>query len=199
MQTMDSQTIGVVATFMINAVAIIWCIRETFVRHRQTQELQKSNATLQGEVHKLSVHLNQEIVRLNRLNNLTTELYQSVARQSYRFGLTIGSRSKDASRGIVNDNFINEISDCIATLEGSILEMKAIAIVIGDSELPSLINELRAKVPTFDVEESRDKWLKRQITFGQQATAVHEKVYKLLQEVTDTAMSETNPASPSPP
>ncbi|MYD08546.1 MAG: hypothetical protein F4X02_00755 [Chloroflexi bacterium] len=184
---MDSQALGIVATIVINSVAIAWTIRETFVRHGQTKELQESNARLQNEVHRLSVHLNQEIVRLNRLNDLTTDLYRRIARENYRFGILFPGQRKGKTGGIATDSLINELSDCLSVLEGSIAEMKAIAKVIGDAELLSLIDEFRLGVPNFDTDESMEQWLNRQNEFGRRATAVHEKVYKLLQAATEAA------------
>ena len=132
----DIQTFHIVATLIINAVAVIWCIRETFVRHKQTKELQASNANLQSEVHRLSVNLNQEIVRLNRINELIRGMYPSTARLRYKTGLQ--AKNKNSREQNSTHISIDDIADWLVTFEGSTLEMRAIANVIHDTELLSL-------------------------------------------------------------
>ncbi len=184
---MDSQALGIVATIIINSVAIGWTIRETFVRHGQTKELQESNAKLQGEVNRLSVNLNQEITRLNRINELTRGMYLSCARLSYKYGFVFKFRDEDSTEQVFEDISIDELSNVLITLEGSTIEMRAIASTICDTELLELINNLRYNVPTFDNEKSRDEWFDSLKEFEKHATALLEKVYKLLQAATESA------------
>jgi hypothetical protein len=187
---MDNQSLGVVGTFIINAVAIIWCIRETFVRHGQTKELQDSNARLQSEVNRLSVNLNQEITRLNRINELTRGVYLSSARLHFKYALL--AKFEDADSVSRNEEIysVDDYVNFLTTVEGSTLEMRAIAKVIGDSDLVALINQLREGVSTYSMNESQGEFFQRLDDFGQHATRLYETVYRLLEAATDTREDE---------
>ncbi|MDE2637485.1 MAG: hypothetical protein OXI30_14070 [Chloroflexota bacterium] len=189
---MDNETIAVVAAVLINVVAVGWNIRETFVLHRQTKELQASNANLQNEVNRLSVHLNQEINRLNRMNELTRDLYISILRTRFKWDLVRLQNGESTDRAsVLNDSWTEEFTSMFVAFEGSILEMRAIANVIGDEELLIFIQTLRNSAPIFDgndVHPTDDNAWKNQINeFCNNATALHEKVFRLLEEVTESS------------
>ena len=171
---------------IVNAVAVAWSIRETFVLNGQTRELQKSNAKLQSEVHRLSVHLNQEIVRLNWINELARGMYLSSMSLRYKAGMLNADKGNDSDKtssvSISND----EITSWLVTVEGSIIEMRAIANVINDADLLLLIKGLRNSVPRYR-EESQQIWLSDLEEIGKNATALHEKVYRLLEKATNSA------------
>lgn len=183
---MDSQALGIVATIIINSVAIGWTIRETFVRHGQTKELQESNAKLQSEVHRLSVHLNQEIVRLNRLNELTRDMYVNCARLNHQFSLRRKVGVDDIKLGGLENKSVDEVAEFLISVRGSIIEMRAIANVIGDPELQSLVEQMRSHIPV-EMAEDPDKSSKLLDEFGKSATELLEKVYRLLQAATAAA------------
>ena len=74
------------------------------------------------------------------------------------------------------------------TIDGSIIEMRAIANVIGDTDLQKLVELLSASVPQLDVGESREEWIGVGVLrFGNTVTEVQEKTYKLLSDVTESA------------
>ena len=185
---MESETIAVLAAVVINVVAVGWNIRETFVLHRQTKELQESNATLQSEVHRLSVHLNQEITRLNRVNDLTRGIYLSTLRLRYRTRLEFLGKGEDSERnGSSRDYWNEEFTSWVVTFEGSMIEMRAIANVIDDEELSLLIQTLWKSVPSVDPGQTEEVWVDTLTVFCTNAKAVLEKVYRLLEKATDSS------------
>ncbi len=181
----DVQTFVIGLGLIVNAIAVGWNIIETHKLHEQAISLQVSNSNLQSEVNRLSVHLNQEIVRLNRLNELTRGMYLSALRRNQKLQLIASDPTKNAMARIATDEFLNEMTDTAVTFHVSTIEMKAIANVVGDSELLSLIEKLRTSAPTFDMSESDEARWKRLRVFGEHATALMEKVYQLLEEATD--------------
>ena len=182
---MDNETIAVVAAVVINVVAVAWNIRVTFVLHRQTKELQVSNAKLQSEVNRLSVHLNQEITRLNRIIELTREMYLSSARLGHKRTLSanVGEVSSDRTNTNSSDD---ELIDFRLTVDSSTIEMQAIANVIGDLELQVRIGLLseRARSINLTALESPEEWFQQVSDFGKLVTDVQEQVYRRLQDVT---------------
>ena len=182
----DIQTLIIVGGLVVNAIAVIWNIVETFRLHKQTKELQESNAKLQSEVNRLSVHMNQEIIRLNRVNELTRDMYRNVSRLHHKLDLSVDNEGADKLNVLAMDELLNEAADSLVTYHSSHLEMKAIATVIGDPELLERIDELRSNVLIFDPKESKAARQKCQRAFRKHTSAVHEKVYELLQEVSDS-------------
>lgn len=183
---MDNQSVVMLAAVVINVVAVGWNIRETFVLHRQSKELQKSNANLQNEVHRLSVHLNQEIIRLERINELTRGMYLSWQKiyQKYRLMIEVGV--DDIVRSKIGEVSVDEFADFLVTVKGSVIEMRAIATVIGDAELRSLVEHVSSSVPAAalkDPDQSRESLDK----FEKSVTNLLAKAYRMLQEVTETA------------
>ena len=183
---MDIETIVIGGALIINAVGTTWSIVETSKLHKQAEELQESNANLQSEVNRLSTHLNQEIVRLNRLNELARGLYLSSARLNFKYRLSAALKGKDSQTFLSEVATIDEITDVLITVKGSIIEMTAIATVIGDDNLLSLISELESYLPDYNAELSQDEWFKKLSNFENNVTALHEKVYSLLQAATET-------------
>ena len=187
---MEVEPIVLLGALVVNALAVGWSIRETFVLNGQTKELQKSSAKLRSEVERLSVHLNQEIVRLNRLNELTRGLYLSSARLIFKHALSTSGDNEDAHNSSGATYTDDEIVNFFVTFEGSLIEMKAIAVVIGDSDLVSLIETTRTSMPPMDSKSEKDEFYKKVHEFGNHATALHVKAYTLLQEVTGSANDE---------
>ncbi len=179
---MDGETVAIVGALIINAIATGWSIRETSVLHSQTNELQQSNAKLQSEVNRLSVHLNQEIIRLNRILELTRGMYLSATGFGHK--LAMAKWIKDGTnRSVSPDEHVN----FFITVDGSIVELRAIVNAIGDSDLQDLVEELAHNVPRLDLEKEAEAWFKSVVQFGRLTTNVQEKVYRLLQKATDTS------------
>lgn len=186
----DIQTLVIVGGLIINAVAVGWNIIETVRLHKQAKALQESNAKLQSEVNRLSVHLNQEITRLNRINDLTRGLYLSTLRLRYRTRLEFLDKGKDSSEISSSRDYWNEeFTSWVVTFEGSMLEMRAIAKVINDEELLLLIQTLRKSMPSVHPGQTEEVWVETLTVFCNNATAVHERVYRLLEKATDSSQS----------
>lgn len=183
----DTQTLVIGLGLIVNVVAVGWNIIKT-------SRLQESNVKLQSKVNRLSVHLSQEIARLNRINELTRGMYLSCARLSYKYGFIFKFRNENSSGREVEDISIDELSNVLITLEGSTIEMRAIATTISDAELLDLINKLRNSVPSFDNEKSRDEWFDSLKEFEKHATTLLEKVYKLLKAATASHDSDMQKA-----
>ncbi len=182
----DIQTLVIVGGLIVNAVAVFWNIIETSKLHKQTKELQESNAKLQSEVNRLSVHLNQEITRLNRLNELTRGMYLSSARLNHKYMLMKTVGVGEVIKSKMGNVSVDEFADFLITFKGSIIEMRAIANVIGDPELQSLVEQIHSNVPVDAMKEpelSRESLNK----FEKSATDLLEKIYSLLQAATEAA------------
>lgn len=186
----EIQTVVIVGGLIVNAIAVVWNIIETFRLHKQTNELQESNARLQTEVHRLSVHLNQEIVRLNRINQLTKDLYESSAGLIFKHALATSGDDDESNNSNAATYSDEEIVNFFVTFEGSLVEMKAIATIIGDAELMSLIEKTRESMPNLDPKASKADFYEGIHEFGNHATALHLKTYTLLQEVTSFTREE---------
>lgn len=184
---MEIETLSIWIATGVNVCVAVWNVVQTIIQFWQRKKMAEIESNLERQVHRLSVHLNQEIIRLNRINELMRGMYLSVSRQNHKIQLIASDRAKDAISRMGSDEFRNEMTDTAVTLGGSYIEMKAIANVIGDSELLSLIEKLTKCVIEFDLKESAEARRKRHREFGQQATAVLEKVYTMLQEVVDSA------------
>ena len=183
---MDGQTIAIVGALIINAIATGWNIYKTTLVHKQTEELQDANAKLQSEVHRLSVHLNQEISRLERLNELARGMYLSYARINHKYGLMKSVGVKSILDNKMANVSIDEFADFLITVKGSIMEMRAIANVIGDSELQSLVEQMQNSIPV-GIAEEPEQSRKYVAKLEESATELLEKVYRLLQSATEAA------------
>ena len=188
---MDGQTIGFIIALiaiLVNIGALAWNIRKTSLQNTETKKLAETTAQLDSRVHRLSVNLDQRIVRLNRLNDLIRGAYLSNMKLNRAFwfnevGLGKGS---DTSQHYLHIISLDELTKYHVTVEGSFVEMHALARVIGDSDLLDLIFHMRSTLPDLtkvDTVEERKKDLQ---DFEISVTAVHEKVYRLLAESTES-------------
>ena len=113
-------------------------------------------------------------------------MFLSSGRLSFKFALLSGDQSADSESSNSEIYSTDEIVDFLITVESSAVEMKAIANVIGDVDLIALIDELKDSEPTRHFKGTRDEFFKGLIDFGKHATALHEKVYELLEQTTDS-------------
>lgn len=178
----DIQPIIIVGGLVINAIAVFWNIYKTSVLHKQTSDLQQSNANLQSEVNRLTLHLNQEIIRLNRILELTRGMYLSATGFGHKLAM-----AKWIQDGIDRSVSPDEHVNFFITVDGSIVELRAIVNAIGDSDLQNLVEDLVHSVPSLDIEKEAEAWFKNVVQFGRLTTNVQEKVYRLLQKATDTS------------
>ena len=81
---------------------------------------------------------------------------------------------------------VDEFADFLITFKGSIVEMRAIANVIGDPELQSLVEQMHSNVPV-DAMKEPELSLESLNKFEKSATDLLEKIYSLLQAATEAA------------
>ena len=185
---MDVQNEGVLLGVIVNAILVIWNIRKTTIQNTETKKLAELTANLDDRVNRLSVSLNQEILRLNRLNDLTRGVYLSNKKLNriIRFNsLRIGKNEMSVA-DYLQELSSEKLATYIVASEGSFVEMFALARVIGDADLDAQIGKMRDTLLDITFEESLEEWNTRVRHFEQSVAAVHARVYELLEKATDT-------------
>ena len=185
---MDVQIDGVLLGVIVNAILVIWNIRKTTIQNTETKRLAEFTTQLDDRVNRLSAGLDQKIVRLNRLNDLVRGAYLSNSKLNRAFwfnevGLGKGS---DTSQHYLKVISLDELTLNFVTVEGSFVEIHALARVIGDSDLLGLIAQMRSKLPDLTNVDNSDERNKSLVEFELSVSAVLEKVYKLLEEATES-------------
>ena len=184
---MGSEAIGVLAAVIVNAVAILWNIRQTHLQKMETENLAALTAQLDDRVNRLAVSLNQEIAHLNRILDLVRGSYLSLSIYSKK--LSFASHAVGESPDTVENKpkifTLDEMARTYVTFDGSIVEMHAIARAMNNAELESQINDFASCVHAFDpaipVEENR----KLGDQFFKSTTALQEMIYRLLKDAAD--------------
>ena len=183
---MESDTLFLGAGILVNAVLVIWSIKKVSVQSNETRKLAELTAQLEHRVHRLSVGLSQEISRLNRVRDLTNNVYLACSKSSF-----LSSMAFKSPRAVVENiensspGFTLEDSAVIRiTVNGSLVEMIALGDVIDNAELKSLIEKFRQNVTDLSNSASLDELSKQDKKLARSAIALHKQVYMLLQETT---------------
>ena len=190
---MDNQSIGFLISLimiLVNIVALFWNMRKTSLQHQKTGELAKLTSNLQNDVNRLSVSLDQEITRLERMKDLTNGVYLSAARITAKFRWGFVDPEATAGKEEWRAHYLEELVSSRVTIDGSFVEMFAIAKVIGDAKLTFLVEKYKESVPRKE-NIGEAKWINRMRDFESEATALHEQIYKLLQDTTKRSMTLT--------
>ena len=188
---MDSQTIGFIITLiaiLVNIGALAWNIRKTSIQNEETKKLTELTAQLDVRVHRLSAGLNQRIAHLNRLNELVRGAYFNISKLYRAFLLNeVGlGKGSDTSRHYLHVAELDELASSYVSVVGPFAEMTAIARGIGDDRLIDLILEMRLKLPDVTKAETVEERTENLQVFEFVVIEVHEKVYELLEETTET-------------
>lgn len=186
---MDAQTFGFLISLiavLLNIIVLYWNMRKTDLQHKKTEELAALTANLETQVHRLSVGLNQEISRLNRMKDLTNGVYLAAAKITAKYRWAFVDPSATAGKDTWRDQYLEELVVSRVTVDGSFVEMVAIANVVSDLKLSSLLVEYKLSVPRKEYVSS-DEWESRMKGFETSATALHEQIYLLLQKITNKA------------
>ena len=183
---MGPETIAILVATFVNAVLAIWNVIHAVLQFRERRKIAEIEGNLESQVNRLSVGLNQEITRLNRLKDLTNGVYLSAARITAKYRWSYVDPSATAGKETWRDQYLEELVESRVTVDGSFVEMVAIGNVINDSELSSLVEKLRQSVPRKE-NFSTDEWDAHMKCFETAATALHEKIQKLLEITINTA------------
>lgn len=184
---MDVQNEGVLLGVFVNAILVIWNIRKTTIQNTETKKLAELTANLDDRVNRLSVSLNQEISRLNRLLDLVRGSYLSLSMYNSKFSFM--SRAVGGSPDSIEEKpkifTLDEMARTFVTVDGSLVEMSAIARAMNNSELESRINEFAVSIHAFQPAASVEANSESSDQFMKTTTALQEMIYRLLKDAAD--------------